>query len=403
MRNTFKLILFIIVFIFIFYSFESIFQINNADSNWRKFENIERNSLDLVIFGNSHAVNTYHQFLLDDLLSINSLVIGEGGVSFPLFYYELLRVLERQSPKYVIVETYTFDTPILENRYINYLREAKINKFDFGVLLHFFDPNNYWWISEFAINHTRIYKEPNTIIDNTYQYLKTKKTSNEEKEKISWFYSLDKVIDENKNTESYLIKRPVLDEKTEQQYIKYLYKLKKLCDKNDIQLIFVRSPMQSIDLEKPVNYVSNFSETNQILIDNIDEKIQLSQIDFFNENHVSTSGSYKSTLELSRFLANETLLSLNEDVYDIYSNLLFDDFNYSKTNDYLFFELIRENDSYSDLNFSWNIFGENETLDMITSVPEIEIKNRNVESLTVKIFSRDIEYPLILEFDFPLR
>lgn len=77
-------------------------------NTYEDFYRLEKNSADVLILGSSHAVSCINPQIIYDNYGITSYNLGCGQQSVLVTYYWLREALKYQSPKAVILETYTF-------------------------------------------------------------------------------------------------------------------------------------------------------------------------------------------------------------------------------------------------------------------------------------------------------
>jgi hypothetical protein len=72
---------------------------------WKDFYKLPKNSVDILFIGNSHNYMTFQPQVVDDLLSMNSYVLGVPGESAVMTYFELNTALRYQHPRIIVFET----------------------------------------------------------------------------------------------------------------------------------------------------------------------------------------------------------------------------------------------------------------------------------------------------------
>ena len=77
-------------------------------NTYEDFYKLEKESADVLILGSSHAVSCINPQVIYDNYGITSYNLGCGQQSMLVSYYWLREALKYQSPKAVILETYTF-------------------------------------------------------------------------------------------------------------------------------------------------------------------------------------------------------------------------------------------------------------------------------------------------------
>ena len=77
-------------------------------NTYKDFYKLRKNTVDVLFFGSSHAVCSFNPQLIYDNYGITSYNLGCEQQSLLITYYWLKEALKYQSPKAVVLETYTF-------------------------------------------------------------------------------------------------------------------------------------------------------------------------------------------------------------------------------------------------------------------------------------------------------
>ncbi len=77
-------------------------------NTYKDFYNLKRNTVDVLFFGSSHAVSSFNPQILYDNYGIVSYNLGCEQQSLLITYYWLKEALKYQTPKVVVLDTYTF-------------------------------------------------------------------------------------------------------------------------------------------------------------------------------------------------------------------------------------------------------------------------------------------------------
>ena len=76
-------------------------------NTYMDFYKLEKNSVDVLFFGSSHGVNSFNPQVIYDNYGITSYNLSSAQQSIVVTYYWLREALKYQSPKVVILDTYT--------------------------------------------------------------------------------------------------------------------------------------------------------------------------------------------------------------------------------------------------------------------------------------------------------
>lgn len=78
-----------------------------ATNTYKDFYELEKNTVDVLIFGSSHAVSGINPQVIYDNYGITSYNLGSEEQSLVVTYFWLREALKYQSPKAIILDTYT--------------------------------------------------------------------------------------------------------------------------------------------------------------------------------------------------------------------------------------------------------------------------------------------------------
>ena len=101
-----KLIVFIIIFFIFFVLININLRSESITKNWYQFRQIPKNSIDIFYAGNSRSYMTIQPQIIEDISGKSGYVLGVGGESLELTYFELKEMFETQSPQYVFLEVF---------------------------------------------------------------------------------------------------------------------------------------------------------------------------------------------------------------------------------------------------------------------------------------------------------
>ncbi len=304
MKQIFKTIIFIIIFIILFYGITRVFVLkgNTYGTDIISFYNEKKNSLDLIFFGSSHSYASFSPDALEEETGYKSYNFATQQQPIYLTYHYMLESLKYQKPRFFVLEVKMF---AVDDEYASegVVRDAidkmrfsqnKINAIKVSV-----KDKNEWVYYYFNIMkyHTR-YKELNKqdikaglfnigINNRGFKDL----TPNEE------------IMINNGNKENTKETLPLSKKNKE-----YLDKIIKLAKENNIELIFVKTPCALND-----NDQLYYNEVFKIALDNnfkyIDynklfDELNLEKGDFYDSGHLSGKGAIKVTKHFSEFLKN---------------------------------------------------------------------------------------------------
>ncbi|SCY70153.1 hypothetical protein SAMN02910371_03465 [Butyrivibrio sp. INlla14] len=110
-----KLIMFLSVLIFCLWFVNGLFipkyyynEVYSTTNTYKDFYKLQKNSVDVLFFGSSHAACAFNPQVIYDKYGITSYNLASEQQSLVVTYYWLEEALKYQSPKVVILDTYTF-------------------------------------------------------------------------------------------------------------------------------------------------------------------------------------------------------------------------------------------------------------------------------------------------------
>lgn len=296
----------------------SFYPNNGITMNWISFYSQEKNSIDVMIMGNSHAYSTFNTDMLNEQLKKKHYILASNSQNVTQTYYNLMEVLKYQKPKMVILETSAIDynenwqngAEAVFDR--DWKKESNIDGMRFGLpkILAIINQYNYknWPYAFFRISRShQNWKDVNQLISNhnftsveVYAYRTFSPSTTVMSEDTKKQYaeaavseSLYKISDSN---------------------MKHFYMLAELCKKENIQLCLVSAPFYDVFIDS-INYESEKSsfeklaaEADCVYLDINDyyDEIGLQAEDFedfySNYHHLNHSGADKVTAFMIEWL-----------------------------------------------------------------------------------------------------
>jgi hypothetical protein len=324
-NNLSRFICFWLIFVLLFWWVNSAM---TAERNqWKEFNDLPPNTVDVVFMGNSHSFETFQPRIINDLLPINTYLIGISGENIFISYYELREILKSQKPKMVVLETFTIDlTDLLGTGFL--FEFTDYNPWDLNrlaVTLKFIPLDMLYTV--FPSLRTRVdWNSPAPFFKNLKDSLQFGK---KDLDPNLGFIPNNLVITDQEFSTVDQKPDPPMDTSLWLNQI-YLEKFIRLCKKNDIQLLFVTSPVLKITGEQH-KYYTPFDLTPYLDKNELDlvtlHSTKLSQIHYADLAHLSTIGSVISSLEITQTLAEKLDLPLNQERMDQYRSLIFSGFS----------------------------------------------------------------------------
>lgn len=302
-----KIAAFLIFGIILFFSLSEIFRRKTGGviDMVHSFYSLDENEVDLLVLGSSHGYSSVDCNVLWGEYGITAYSMCSHGQSVPTSYYLLKEALNYQSPKVVLLETYTFCDDSLY-RGEQYVRQAfdgmRLGLTKIEMVEDFFGDAGFseklTYYLPFIKYHSRWSELANEDF-NTRPYLHGSKLS----------------VSVQENTDP-----GMTDARTElgTAAVTYFEKIAKLCEEKDISLVLYASPFNATTEEK----YDNRQGINNTLEDWLDErgipflyfqKMEETGIDwakdFRDEQHMNTYGATKITRGIGDYVSEQYKLS----------------------------------------------------------------------------------------------
>ncbi len=272
---------------------------------WKTFYDYEPDTLEIINLGSSHCNCDIIPAYIDETLRVDSYTLATMGNNIKPIYYQLQEILKSQSPKMVTIELFSlFD---LDNS-SGYYRKAiygmrpSLNKLHAAqellplgakkILIPLISNHANWQNLSFPQDFVAPFTSNATLPQAGYLLFSTS--------------SLDDATILPLPTAMPAASKPI-DEET----MAYIQRIHELCERNDIQLIFVVSPFieqKGYDYAAMLDVVSAltpYCEENNIPIVNYfspDNGIGLETCDFLDAGHLNVYGAKKLSRHLGNYL-----------------------------------------------------------------------------------------------------
>lgn len=288
-----------------------LYPMNDIVRNWRSFYHLEKQSVDTLIIGSSHAYSSFDTEIFLEGTGEKSYILGSNSQNVVQSYYNVKEALNYQTPKRIILEAFSFDSnnnwrdENSENDDKDWKKESNIDGMKFGLVKleavrEQYRPKNWIYALFPLIRCHGNWKDVSQICSN-YSFFKND-------------------IDE---FSSFRPSQSVMGSETMQKYAQaekdisrisisgansiHFHKLAELCREKGIKLYVVMAPMYDVYIDS-INYDSWLSEllalTESEHVDYLDcnlnyDRIGLTAQDFEDAyngyHHLNTSGAEKVT------------------------------------------------------------------------------------------------------------
>lgn len=297
---------FILLVVLCFSVLTPIFQKKSIQGAWNyttkvnAFKNLEKDSLDVIVFGSSHAYCSFVPSVFSNY-GISSYVLATQQQSAAMSYYYMEEALKTQSPSVIVYETYMISDKA-------YVPEDSVI-YDAADQLPFS-------LTKLRLIHTSV--NGKKIGERLPFYLTLLKFHNRYSTLTDddFYYDPDSAADEYRGyvclEDSKPVKPEMLTDANATGEIcdadaEYLDKMIKLCEENGIKLVLAYSPY-SVPQEKiaSLNAVAKYAEENNIPFYNGHELYESFDLDFNNDfydsNHLNFSGASKFSDKFCEYL-----------------------------------------------------------------------------------------------------
>lgn len=298
-----KSIIFILIFIFVFSILSILFvrKGNGYGTDTTSFYYEPRNSFDLIFFGSSHTYASFNPKVLKEKTGINSYNFSTQQQPLWITYHYMIEALKYQKPKYfvldvlMVIQKEEYATEGVNRDAIDRMRFS-INKIN-------------------TINVSVPKEERASYYINFIKYHSRWKDLNRADIKI---FISDKKDDSKGFTalkyQDYETKAPNVQNINDIMLMNdknklYLNKIIELANKNNIELIFVKTPYNLDEgAQKVFNSAKIIAKDNNI--DFIDYNLLYDEIDLdfskdmYDKGHVTVEGARKVTEHFSNYLIN---------------------------------------------------------------------------------------------------
>lgn len=251
---------------------ELLYPSNDIIRNWQAFYAQEKNSIDLLVVGSSHAYSSFDTAMLDEILDEKTYILASNSQTVTQAYYNIREALNYQKPNTILLEAYGIDgnpnwqwgDPESETYDKDWKKESNIDGMRFGLVK----------LEAIAAQYT--------VKNWPYAFLRIARSHQNWKD-ISLIIDNWNFMTRQKNAFScYRPSQTVMTEEVMQQYadmaqndrefavceenVTHFHKLAALCRENGIRLVLVMAPMYDGYIRK-INYASWHETIRQLAED----------------------------------------------------------------------------------------------------------------------------------------
>lgn len=248
---------------------ELLYPSNDIFRNWQAFYAQEKNSIDLLIVGSSHAYSSFDVAMLDEISGEKTYILASNSQTVIQAYYNVREALNYQKPKTILLEAYSLDNNS------NWQNGA------FGAINYDKD-----WRKESNIDGMRLglvkleaIAEQYTVKNWPYAFLRIARSHHNWKDIPQMIDNLNFMIHQKNTFSTFRPSQTAMGEEVMRQYadmakddaefsvsgenVRHFHKLAALCRENGIRLVVVMAPMYDGYIQK-INYASRYETIRQL-------------------------------------------------------------------------------------------------------------------------------------------
>lgn len=269
-----KILAILILFVCLFRGMSRVSELlyppNDIMKNWQSFYAQEKNSIDVLIVGSSHAYSSFDPRIFQEILDKNTYILATNSQTVTQTYYNVKEALKYQRPQIIILEAFSIDdNSNWQNGGRddadfdkNWKKESNIDGMKPGLvkleaICNQYTAGNWFYAGCRLIRCHQNWKDANLIRSN-YKYLQNGVYSFE-CFRTSVSHMSPKVMKQYEDMDFNETPYTISDENE-----KHFHMLAKLCRENDIQLYVVMAPMYDGYIEK-INYNSQYESVNALV------------------------------------------------------------------------------------------------------------------------------------------
>ncbi|SDB65397.1 hypothetical protein [Butyrivibrio sp. INlla16] len=250
-------------------------------STYKGFYKMDKDTVDVVFLGSSHAAAAFNPQVIYDKYGITSYNLACEQQNLVVSYYWLKEALKYQKPSAVVVETnmlYTFDPTESLNTSESFTRMAmdamKWSDVKWEAIHDIcrLDPKQ--TVNSYIFRNVRFHNRWMELSENDFEFL-----SLENHYELKGFSALSKRGDSTTDYEPILISNYEAYAEPEPVMVNYLDKIVELCKDNEINLILTKTPSTGWD-ENRHNAVQEYASENGVEFCDFNEYIAYTDSEF---------------------------------------------------------------------------------------------------------------------------
>lgn len=242
---------------------ELLYPTSDIVNNWRAFYAQEKNSLDYLIVGSSHAYSSFDVDMIEEELGKNTYILASPSQNVTQTYFNVKEALKYQKPEMIILETFginnntNWQNEDEETIDKNWKKEGNIDGMRLGIvkleaiMAQYLCKN--WPYAFFEIGRCHGNWKDVSLLQSNISFIKEGALQYQSFRPSTTQMSEDtiKKYEKMKNKKS--------EYQVSEVNKKYFYKLVELCRENNVELYMVMAPMYDGYIKK-TNYNSRYEK-----------------------------------------------------------------------------------------------------------------------------------------------
>ena len=305
-KHIFKSMIFILIFCILYTLLPNIFEKSRDAKKWEYIYN-KKNDINTLFMGSSLIFTSINPNIIDPILKQESFILGSSGQNIIQSYYNLIEVLKYQQPEKIILDVNTLVINRNDQKtglIYNNLSGMKLSKNKINSFLNTI--------------HTKGILNDNERMDLTkmtfykkYDFIITLIT----KDRFNWKNKIKKITSNKENlnkfeNRGFLEKEPKISSKEynnllenrnksknemiSDENIYFLEKFIFLCEKNNLDLVFVKTPtLWNLSVSNQLDYYIDNHNIKYFDYESHFNQLNFIQSDFHDESHLSKYGAEK--------------------------------------------------------------------------------------------------------------
>ncbi len=289
------------------------------DVTYESFYEMEKDTVDVLFLGSSHAISAFSPQELYDATGIRSFNLGSEEQSLLISYYWLKEALRFQHPKAVVLDTIVC-FPLTETPYncsepsirksLDPMKWSSV-KLEAVSAIHRLDAEQTFASYVFPV--IRYHSRWRDLVPNDFRLWPSQRTD------LKGYA----VLSEDYNEEDY---KPLTDTNAQPSVMhglmrQYLEQITKLCKDNEIQLILVNTPYT--ECSAPIHAaVQVYAREQELTYIDYNEASVYETLDFdfahdmADAGHANTSGAAKLTAHIAKVLVESGIQPIRDNQYE---------------------------------------------------------------------------------------